>query len=151
MKTLGAVLAPDGKALQQMTVEMDGGVSVVRMIIPRLMVAAQMERMRVFGEDDAISPHHEGKLREGEHGDGGSGSESETKVETDGASGGASSSISGSHSDQGDEPEQSDEDSKDRTNGETKPSRMRILELKAEGMAEFLAEEYPSKLPNDFF
>lgn len=143
MKTVSLEVAPKGKGLRQMTVEMDGVVSVIRVIVPRLLVAAQMESARVYAEDEGGGLAREGRagrVREG--GDGGdSGSDSVTEGEA------SEDDDSIAESDSGEESECS-EGSGPQTNG---VSRMRVLELKAEGMAEFLAQEYPARLPNDFF
>ena len=143
MKTVSLEVAPKGKGLRQMTVEMDGVVSVIRVIVPRLLVAAQMESARVYAEDEGVGFAREERAGvgrgDGENSDSGSDSVTEGEASED------DDSIA--ESDSGEESERS-EGSDPQTNG---VSRMRVLELKAEGMAEFLAQEYPARLPNDFF
>lgn len=143
MKTVSLEVAPKGKGLRQMTVEMDGVVSVIRVIVPRLLVAAQMESATVYATDEGAGFAREGRTG-AERGDG-DGSDSGSDSVTDEEASQDDDSIA--ESDSGEESEQS-EGTSTRTDG---LSRMRILELKAEGMAEFLAQEYPARLPNDFF
>ena len=143
MKTVSTEVAPKGKGLRQMTVEMDGVVSVIRVIVPRLLVAAQMESAGVYAEDEGIGFAREERKDDG-RGDGevsDSGSDSLTEGEA------SEDDDSIAESDSGGESERS-EGTGPRANG---VSKMRVLELKAEGMAEFLAQEYPARLPNDFF
>lgn len=80
--------APNSE-IKSMTLHLDGIISVVRTIVPGLLLAAQIAEDRI--KDGETSPMSAG------------------------------------------------------------PSKSRILELKAEGMAECLAEEYPAELPHDFF
>lgn len=145
MKTVGLEVAPKGKGLRQMTVEMDGVVSVVRGIVPRLLVAAQMESARVYAEDEGGGFAREGRTGGAGSEDGDGSSESGSDSVTEGKASEDDDSIA--ESDSGEESERS-EGTGTRTDG---VSRMRVLELKAEGMAEFLAQEYPARLPNDFF
>ena len=144
MKTVSLEVAPKGKGLRQMTVEMDGVVSVVRVIVPRLLVAAQMESARVYAEDQGDGFAREERAGGGGRGDG-DGSDSGSDSVTEGEASEDDDSIA--ESDSGEESERS-EGSGSQMSG---VSRMRVLELKAEGMAEFLAQEYPARLPNDFF
>ena len=143
MKTVGLEVASKAKGLRQMTVEMDGVVSVIRLIVPRLLVAAQMESVRVYAEDEGGGFAREGRADGGR--EDGDGSDSGSDSMTEGEASDDDDSIA--ESDSGEASKRS-ERTGTRTDG---VSRMRVLELKAEGMAEFLAQEYPARLPNDFF
>ena len=142
MKTLRVKLTADGRSLQQLTVEMEGMVSVMRLIIPRLLIAAQLESSKFGGETDEVSARMESAPVQ-ENGDGPS-VDGDSEGRDDGATR-SPSTRSGSQS------ESMQEGAIVEETVENKPSKMRILELKAEGMAEFLADEYPAKLPNDFY
>ena len=144
MKTLKIETNADGSGLRSLIVEMDGVVSAIRCIIPRLLVAAQLESVNFRGETDevtALIPRLD--VRDGDkHSPVAQSSKHAADISDDGASSGsAGSSVSESHSEQ-------DSGS---ASGATKPGKMRILELKVEGMAECLVDEYPARLPHDFF
>ncbi|KAL9631080.1 MAG: hypothetical protein Q9164_006085 [Protoblastenia rupestris] len=140
MKTLKTDLRPDELGLRSLTVEMDGVVSVMRLIIPRLLVAAQLESASFREEEeDEVSARIAGlAINEGCREEG-------SESVNDGEANGDGESANGEAED-GD-----DAASRDGNDGKKKLGKMRILELKVEGMAEFLADEYPAKLPHDFY
>ncbi|KAL9099837.1 MAG: hypothetical protein Q9163_004713 [Psora crenata] len=141
MKTLKVDVKADGTGLRSLIVELDGVVSVLRLIIPRLLVAAQLESAKFAGETDELSARIAGLAggdREG--GDGHGRSADGVETNGDGGTGGGDAAA-----------DAGDKDVAKNDNAPKKLSKMRILELKAEGMAESLADEHPAKLPNDFY
>ena len=139
MKTLKADLKPNGTGLESLIVEMDGFVSAVRLIIPRLLVAAQLETNKFAGEtNDEVSAKiaglgvDQGKDEGCEPADG-------VKVDCD------------AEAESGESKDEDDVGPEDSDGAGEKPGKMRILEWKVEGMAECLVEEYPAKLPHDFY
>ena len=151
MQTLDFQINANGTGLAQLTVEMDGVVSVIKGVVPRLLVAARLERKKldpvrsVERGLDAVQLSTDGN--EGEDGEG------DLSYE-DGESGkeGVSEDSKASSTDE-DRPARSSTSgasSEDQAQ-DGRLNRMRILELRAEGMADFLADEYPAKLPHDFY
>ena len=140
MKTLKTDLRPDEMGLRSLTVEMDGVVSVMRLIISRLLVAAQLEsaRFREEEEDEVSARITDLAINEGCREEG-------SESVNDGEANGDGESANGEAED-GD-----DAASGNGNDGKKKLGKMRILELKVEGMADFLADEYPAKLPHDFY
>ena len=110
--------------LEQLTLETDSMISVLRLITPRLLVAARLPRREFRYEEDEVSRRIWGKE------DGAS--DDEESEEEEGAGNG-----------------EYHEDCHEETHG--KVGKLRILELRCEGMAEALAADYPAKLPNDFY
>ncbi|KAL9128519.1 MAG: hypothetical protein Q9217_002815 [Psora testacea] len=142
MRTLKVDMKPDGTGLRSLVVELDGIVSVLRLIIPRLLVAAQLETAKFAGETDEVSIRIGNlKIDNGEDEDRESASSFEYHRGGEGEE-----SESGGATQNGD-----DATTKDGSDAVKKPGKMRILELKAEGMAEYLADEYPAQLPHDFY
>ena len=140
MKTLNFKLAEDGQGLEQLTVEMDGVISVMRLIVPSLLVAAQLASDKFEGEIDETTARM-ARTDVGENGDQISARDSNDERNDD---------ESGNLSTRSDNQSEDEEEIEDE-GGEDKLSKMRILELKVEGMAEFLADEYPEILPYDFY
>ena len=140
IQTVDARLTAGGESLEQLTVKMDGVVSVVRLVVPRLLVAAQLGSNRVE-QATASSGTTSAETVENGNGDSvngdGSGEDNRDAHE--------SADFGSRQLDINKEPGAHEEvDNRS-------PSKMRILELKAEGMAEFLSGEYPTILPKDFF
>ena len=128
--------------LRQLSVEMDGMVSIIREVVPRLLVAAQLESWRFEGEQDEVARQIEGlKVKDDvEEAPG------DSKDEAAGHEGESEEGLADSGGRQ-----LENEGTPDADRRAKKPSKMRILELKAEGMAESLADDYPEKLPHDFY
>lgn len=122
-------------------------VSVVRLVVPRLLVAAQLESVKFKGEEDEVALRVEG-LEDGEIE---SGESASSDKEEDGDGEDEGDEISTGSPQSGHDGHESDQESEKAEVQAKRPSKMRILELKAEGMAESLANDYPAKLPHDFY
>ena len=146
MKTLDHRLNKAGNDLEQLIVEMDGMVSVIRLVIPRLLVAARLESWKFKGETDDVGMKVEGtESVEKEESNSDSESAGEQNDDAYSQSGSASSHSANSEHEAGADSQES------AGRKSTSLSKIRILELKAEGMAESLASDYPAKLPHDFY
>ena len=153
MNTLGFKIDNDKHTLQQIVVEMDCIISVVRLIAPRLLLAAQLENNQ--GKNDtndepsnASDANNNAYEDESNGAPGSSGSTSNTpdraaSIDTQKANTSSQSTHSG--------PEELVAEHENATLDTRKPSKIRILMLKAEAMAECLADEYPAKMPHDFY
>ena len=152
MSTVDFKLNGDDNALQQLILEMNGTTSVIRPIIPRLLLAAQLESNQdghdsiARAADSDYAGHENSQDGDSDANDRSIGSHSNSPTLS-------ASSDSPDVDDRNDsDPAGHAADSQgDSSIGSKKPSKIRILMLKAEGMADFLAEEYPAKLPHDFY
>ncbi|KAG8532781.1 uncharacterized protein KY384_002659 [Bacidia gigantensis] len=139
MRTLGLRLDSDSKALVELTVEMEGWVAVVRSVVGKLLVAARLESSKFEDVAALLDSDVDGDLKGTESGDDESVQSGEDQ----------SSDVADARSQDRSLVNGEEESEKEETG--RRPSKMRILELKAEGMAEFLAGEYPAKLSYDFY
>lgn len=153
MNLVGFKIDNDKHTLQQLVVEMDGIISVVRLIAPRLLLATQSEsdqgkNDKNDGASNASNADHDAHEDES---DGTPDSNDSTgdipdraaSIDTQKANTSSQSTHSG--------PEELVANHENATPDTRKPSKIRILMLKAEAMAECLADEYPATMPHDFY
>ena len=172
VKTLKTVIKHDGSGLKSMIVQMDGVVSAVTEVLPkgrqeRLLIAAQLEVESFAGERDEVAARiaglERGKGREDGREDGNAkrgdaksggraggvaeeGDVQPTNLENEGETASLSTDPKGKKVEYEANSGDSDQGS------EENPSKTRILELKAEGMAEALAEDLPNfRMPDSFY
>lgn len=169
MTTLSATVKADGSGLRRLIIEWDGIVGVVAPVKQRLLVAALSTREEFKMEVDEVARKiqglglgkgHAGKsdgdskasVEEGggeeatEVGDGGDAAVEGSEHKGDGAADSVESKDKGKGVEEGAEMSVAEGKAEEYT-----PSKIRILELKADAMAEHIAKEFPGKLPNDFW
>ena len=143
---LKVVTRSDGKGLKSMIVEQDGVVSAVVYCKDDTLIAAQLPKASFPSNDDLVSKGQNLELKENdpaigqiENGEDGSDESDETGTETED---GASSDSKG----------KGNAHSKDSEEEEKKPSKVRILELRAEAVAEVMVEDELKDfvMPKDF-
>lgn len=131
----------EGMGLHGLVVEVDGMVGAVAYVTEKLLVAAQMEQERFGTEDELIAMVEGSDVAEGNPGDG---------------DGSAEMAEGGEHPGDMDES-RGDESVSDSADGASNPeadvkfSKLRILEVRAEGMADYMREELKDfKMPSSY-
>ena len=144
---LKVITRSDGKELKSMIVEQDGVVSAVVSCKDDTLIAAQLPKASFPPHDDLVGKAQNLDLKENdlaigqiENGEDGSDESDETGTEIEDGASSDSKGKGKAHS------EDSEED-------ETKPSKVRILELRAEAVAEVMVEDELKDfvMPKDFY
>lgn len=127
MKTLSYATTPDASELASIVVEYRGIVSAVFQVKNNLLLATQMETDKFKGEIDEIATRIAGLS--------GAFESENAVVETNTTSSSSEDAAKSVSSNATNSP---------------KPGKLSILDLKAEGMAEYIRKQYPNSMPPDF-